>query len=119
MGDKRTTDLLTVVEVLANDNRQHIDEERAVLVRITVRDCKLMEDLVLEEDYLERLRPVPESTDLVGEYTLDDLEDMLGYIAAEANHTTDSRLRPQLTKLFNRLTRIQRSYDDGNWNDSK
>jgi len=107
------------VDGIANDNRQQIGEGDVIPIKVTVLDCKLMEDLVLDEEYLERLRPSTDSAGLVGDYTLDELEDMLGYIAAGANHSTDTRIRPQLMDLFNRLTRIQRSYDDGNWNDSK
>lgn len=98
--------------------RQRIDEGDQVPVRLTARDNKLLSDLVIDLDYLERLRPIPGSTDLIGEYTLDDLEDMLGYVAAEANHTENTRLRTQLDELYDRLSRVQRSYDDGNWNDS-
>ena len=51
-------------------------------------------------------------------YTLEDLEDLIGYIAAEANHTEDAKLRRRLDRLCEKLYKVQRSYDDGNWNDS-
>ncbi len=47
--------------------------------------------------------------------TLYDLEDMLDFIAAEANHTTDSSLRHQLRAVALRLQSQLESYDDGNW----
>ena len=47
-------------------------------------------------------------------YTLEDLEDILGYIAWEANHTNDRKLQRELDDFYDRLYRIQRSYDDGN-----
>jgi hypothetical protein len=56
--------------------------------------------------------------ELVGQYTLDDLEDMLGYIAAQANHTDDDKLREELENLYDRLSAVQESYDDGSWQDS-
>jgi hypothetical protein len=81
-------------------------------------DRELLEHTVADPDYTERLRPASGGQGLAGEYTLDDLEDMLGYIAAEANHTEDKKLCRELDALYDRLLRIQRSYDDGNWNDS-
>lgn len=64
------------------------------------------------------LCPASTGKGLVGEYTLDDLEDILGYVAAEANHTGDKKLRRDLDTLYDRLLRTQRSFDDGDWNDS-
>jgi hypothetical protein len=59
------------------------------------------------------MQPIAGGSDFVGQYTLDDLEDMLGYIAAEANHAEDSALEEELDALWGRLREIQRSYDDG------
>jgi hypothetical protein len=98
--------------------RKRIAEGTPVAVRLTVRDRELLDELVLDPEYLQRLRPIEGSTEVVGDYTLDDLEDILGYVAAEANHTKNSRQRARLDDLYDRLIEIQRSYDDGNWNDS-
>ena len=51
----------------------------------------------------------------VGNYTLADLEDILGYLAAEANHTEDRKLRGELDVFYDRLSAVQQSYDDGLW----
>ena len=45
-------------------------------------------------------------------YTLDDLDELLGFVAAEANHSTDRKLRKELDALYARVRR-QMSYDDG------
>ena len=68
-------------------------------------------------EYVQRLRAVAGGKALVASYTLDDLEDILGYIAAEANHTENRKLRKELDALYDRLASIQESYDDGNWQD--
>lgn len=99
--------------------RKTLEPDEKVEVRMSARDrVLLLEHTLGDPEYAERLRPTPTGGDLVGGYTLDDLEDMLGYIAAEANHTEDKKLRRELDALYERLIRIQRSYDDGNWNDS-
>jgi len=100
-------------------NRRKIQADEKVTVRMTARDRTLLLDHTLgDPEYAGRLRPAPSGRGLVGDYSLDDLEDILGYIAAEANHTKDKKLRRELDALHDRLFRIQRDYDDGNWNDS-
>ena len=86
---------------------------------MTPRERELLLEYTLgDPEYVERLRPSSSSEGFVGDYTLDDLEDILGHIAAEANHAEDKKLKRELDNLFRRLHRTQRSYDDGNWNDS-
>ena len=100
-------------------NRRKIQPDAKITVRMTVRDrALLLEHTFGDPEYAERLRPAASGRGLVGEYTLDDLEDILGYIAAAANHTEDRKLRGALDALHDRLFRTQRRYDDGNWNDS-
>ena len=48
-------------------------------------------------------------------YTLPDLEELLGFVAAEANHSTDKRIQKELDTLHGRLGREMESYDDGLW----
>jgi len=43
---------------------------------------------------------------LIVKYSLDELEDLSGYIAAEANHTEDKKLEKKLDRLFMRLSEI-------------
>lgn len=100
-------------------NRRRIQPDEKVTVRMTTRDRELLLEYTLgDPEYAERLRPDSNGKGLVGEYTLDDLEDIVGYVAAEANHTDDRKLGRELDALFGRLIRIQRAYDDGNRNDS-
>jgi hypothetical protein len=48
-------------------------------------------------------------------YTLDDLDELLGFVAAEANHSTDKKVRKELDALYARLRDEMESYDDGLW----
>ena len=100
-------------------NRRKIQPDEKITIRMRKLDRELLLNHTLgDPEYADRLRAAPNGRGLVGEYTLDDLEDMLGYVAAEANHTNDKKLRRELDALYDRLLQIQRSYDDGNWNDS-
>jgi hypothetical protein len=44
--------------------------------------------------------------------SLDDIEEIQGYVAAEANHTRDARLQKRLDKLFLRFQKFLDTYDD-------
>ena len=48
-------------------------------------------------------------------YTLDDLDELLGFVAAETNHSADKKLRKELDALYARVRREMESYDDGPW----
>jgi len=71
----------------------------------------LIEHTFADSEYTERLRPVSGSATWVGEYTLEDLDDLLGYIAAEANHTENANLERKLQALYDRLCKIEDSYE--------
>jgi len=44
--------------------------------------------------------------------SLDDIEDVQGYIAAEANHSDDMKLQKELDKIFDKLQVYLDTYDD-------
>src|SRR2546428_13384147 len=48
-------------------------------------------------------------------YTLDDLDELLSFAAAEANHSADKKLSKELDALYARVRREIESYDDGLW----
>ena len=48
-------------------------------------------------------------------YSLDDLDELVGHVAAEANHSKRKSLRKELDALFARLHDEMGSYDDGLW----
>ena len=45
-------------------------------------------------------------------YTLDDLDELAGHVAAEANHTKDKKLQKHLDVVFALVTKAQDSYYD-------
>ncbi|MBW2124083.1 MAG: hypothetical protein JRH07_19880 [Deltaproteobacteria bacterium] len=100
-------------------SRREIQPDEKITVRMTERDRELLQEHTFcDPEYAERLRPASNGEGLVGEYTLDELDDILGYVAAEANHTEDEELRRELDALYDRLFRTERALDDGHWNDS-
>ena len=84
-------------------------------VRSNASELRLLELTQWDPDYCRRLEPNPEGEILTGRFSLDELDDMIGFMAAEANHTEDRGLRRQLVRLMQRLRTEMESYDDGNW----
>lgn len=99
--------------------RKKIKEGEKIPVKLRRGDVKLIEGLTLfDRDYIDRLTSSPDSTVMLGYFTLDELDDLLGCVAADANHTENRRLEKQLDSLFARLRAIMESYDDGCWQNS-
>ncbi len=44
--------------------------------------------------------------------SLDDIEDLQGYVAAQANHTKSKQLQRRLDKVFQKLQTFLDEYDD-------
>jgi len=93
--------------------RKRIANREAVEVSFSARDAELVRDHTFADpEYVQRLKPGSGGR-LVGKFTLDDLDDLLGYIAAEANHAKSKKLQKELDGLYDRLQRMMNSYDDG------
>ena len=76
----------------------------------------VLERTLAGEDLTERLREAPlHDGTCTASYSLDELDDLRGYVAAEANHTEDMKLRRRLDRVFARLRTVMEAYDDGLW----
>ena len=45
-------------------------------------------------------------------FTLDDLDELAGYVAAEANHAKDKQLQKQLRRLYDQIAEVLDYYPD-------
>jgi hypothetical protein len=74
------------------------------------RDLILEHCLLLDPELERRLKLAPARGGLAIELTtdLDELEDLLGNLAAAANHTADPRLQRRLDVLYERLQALER-----------
>jgi repressor LexA len=86
--------------------------------RIAVRLTQDQRDLILahtliDDELAGRLRVAEaEGGSIVARLTLDDLEDLLGHVAAQANHSTDAKLRKRLDTIWERLHDLDEAYTD-------
>jgi hypothetical protein len=79
------------------------DGERELILQHTFAD----------EDLTRRLGIVPRAGESAAyRFTLDELDDLAGYVAAEANHAKDKKLKKQLAGLFGRIQTVLESYTD-------
>ena len=97
--------------------RKKIKEGEKVAVRFNPRERNLVLDHKLAGPDLttafRRARLVDGS--YVVRYTLGDFDELLGYVTAEANHSTDRKIRKDLDAFYVGLHREMESYDDGLW----
>ena len=80
-------------------------------VKLTLRE----RDLILDETFCDPgvLKiAVVSGRGIAVDWSLDDIEDVQGYVAAEANHTKNRKLQKELDKLFDKLQVYLDSYDD-------
>jgi len=86
--------------------------------RIPVRLSPGQRDLILEHTFIDRelqrqLRVAETNgASIIVRLTLDDLDDLLGHVAAEANHSNDARLGKRLERLCDRLRDVEEAYTD-------
>jgi hypothetical protein len=99
--------------------REKISENTRIPVALTARERELiLEHTFAGDELLAPVQALPEVGRHAAEYTLYDIEELQGFVAAEANHTDDRRLEEELSALHERLQREMEKYDDGNWQTS-
>jgi hypothetical protein len=76
------------------------EQERELIIDHTFAGSDLTNNLKISEI---------KGKHLIAKYTIYDLDELIGFIAAEANHTEDKKLEKKLDKLFERLSRILES----------
>jgi hypothetical protein len=87
---------------------------REVTIRISKAERELALDCLLADAELERV--LGAGTEAGGRLkislTLDRLDDLLGFIAAEANHCEDRKRQERLDRLYERLAEVERAHPD-------
>jgi hypothetical protein len=94
--------------------RIRIQPNEKVPLELNERERELiLEHTFADKELTNRLRVVPRKGQRpVFRFTLDDLDDLGGFVAAEDNHTKDKKLRKELDHLFDRIQTTLDSYTD-------
>jgi len=82
--------------------RKKIRHETKVPVKLTIRERDLIRDHTFYDSDFAGLALV-DGNDVRIDLTLSEIEDIQGYIAAEANHTKNSKLEKELDEVFDKL----------------
>jgi hypothetical protein len=92
--------------------KKFIEKDEKVGLRLTVSERKLIvEDPIhIHEELADPIRRTPTGTPVM--LTLDDLEDLGGNVAAQANHTPDKKLRKKLDAIFSKIQDLLETHTD-------
>jgi repressor LexA len=94
--------------------RKQINPGQLVKVRMTTQERNLILERTFVDGDLEAcLRSAtPCGSNLVVQLTLDDVDDLAGYVAAEANHCSEPRVQRALDAVYHRLSNIEDRFTD-------
>jgi repressor LexA len=94
--------------------RKRIKPGQLVDVRLTPQERDLILERTLIDNEMERLLrgATPRGSNVVVRLTLDDVADLAGHVAAEANHCSEPRVRRALDAVYDRLASIEHTFTD-------
>ena len=102
---------------ITTKDRKQIAADETVALELSGRERDLiMKHTFAGAELTDRLRIVPRPGDRpVYRFTLDDLDELAGYVAAEANHAKVKKLEKELRRLYARIAAVLESFtnDDG------
>jgi hypothetical protein len=77
-------------------------------IKITLEERDLILDFTFADEALTDRLKIAEIKGkyLMARYSLNDLDDLIGFIAAEANHAEDKKLEKKLDRLIEKLERV-------------
>jgi len=95
------------------DRKRIAADEKVVLERSDPERDLILKHTFADDELTNRLRIVPRPGEPpVYRFTLDDLDELAGYVAAEANHAKVKKLEKELRRLYAQLAAVLESYTD-------
>ena len=84
-------------------------EHELIAVILSQRERDLIADHTLaDSEYSNRFKTTEKKgTTLTAHFTADELDDLLGYVAAEANHSKSKKIEKELDKLYSKLQELE------------
>jgi hypothetical protein len=93
---------------------QKIRHGQAVDIRFSDAEKELLEGhTLIDPEYMDRLQSTGSGKAWIGQYTLGELEDIVGYLGEGESHAEDKKTARRLGSLIRRLNKELDSYDDG------
>jgi hypothetical protein len=99
--------------IRVKDRKQITPDERVPLELSDHERELILKHTFADDDLTGRLRIVRRPGEPpIYRFTLDDLDELAGHVAAEANHAKDKKLQKQLHRLYARIAAVLESYTD-------
>ncbi len=100
--------------VMTPGRKKRIRPDEKVPIELDERERALIvQHSLAEPELTKRLLVVPKpGAALVYHYTLDELDELAGYVAFEANHAKNAKARREWDRLFGRIWDVLDSYTD-------
>jgi len=92
-------------------NHKKIPYGKKLPVKLTLRERDFIRDETFCTPDFAKFAVV-EDKNIKVDMSLDDIEEIQGYIAAEANHTENKKLQKELDRIFGKLQVFLDNYDD-------
>jgi hypothetical protein len=93
--------------------RVRIKPDETVLLELNERERELIQNTFADDDLTGRLRVVPKTGERpVFRFTLDDLDELAGFIASETNHAKNKKLKKEWDHLYGRIEAVLEDYTD-------
>jgi len=94
--------------------RKRVRPDEKVPLKLSARERELILEHTFADDELTAPLCIAPASNKASVYcfTLDDLEELMGYVAAEANHAKNKKLQKELDHLFERMAEVLNSYTD-------
>lgn len=115
----RSSESALLLRLLTNSgtlpkNRKRIEPDGRVPLELTARERDLiLHHSLADRELTDRLRAVPNPDEPpIYRFTLDELDELAGDVAAEANHTRNKKQRKEWDQLFDRISATLNSYTE-------
>lgn len=93
--------------------RIRIKPDETVPLELNERERALIQNTFADDDLTARLRVVPKTGERpVFRFTLDDLDELAGFVASEANHAKNKKLQKEWDHLYERIEAVLEGYTD-------
>lgn len=94
--------------------RKRIKPDATLPLELTDRERELiLKDSLAPDELTTKLRIVPKrGAPCIVRYTLDEFDELGGYVAFESNHAEDRKLQKEWQRIFNKISDILESYTD-------
>jgi hypothetical protein len=86
------------------------DEKVGLILTAVERKIISVHVMCLDQEYEEVIRTTPAANPIM--LTLDQWDDLGGYIAAEANHTRDKKSQRKLDAIFSKIEKLLLSHSE-------